>query len=160
MLCRAATNGYKGEPKFSWVSKGVGCEVWEYRALEFNVKTDREAFNVEAFVKEIGQDLLVAIWGGERHHIGAVAVAQSRPSLRDHRLRSATASVFTYPGHKDDIIAKEAAEMISSALDTNVIVTAGVHWDDIDEEGIKSVMANSRQLIEMIIEKVTTKESK
>lgn len=131
-----------------------------YIALEFNVKTDKEAYNVEAFVKEIGQDLLVAIWGGEKHHIGAVAVAQPRPSLGDHRLRSATASVFCYPGHKDDMIAKEAAEKISSALNTNVVVTAGIHWDDIDEEGIKSVIANSRQLIKMIIQKIATKESK
>jgi hypothetical protein len=124
--------------------------------LEFRVKTDREAYNLEAFVKEIGQDFLVAIWGGERPHIGAVAVAQPRPSLKDESLRSATASVFCYLGHKDDIIAKEAAEKISSALNTNVTVTAGIHWDDIDEEGIKVVIENSRQLVTMIIEEITT----
>ena len=127
--------------------------------MEFRVKTDKEAYNLEAFVKEIGQDLLVAIWGG-RPHIGAVAVAQPRPSLKDQSLRSATASVFCYPGHKDDIVAKEAAEKISSALNTNVTVTAGIHWDDIDEEGIKVVIENSRQLVAMIIEEITTQESK
>ena len=128
--------------------------------MEFNIKTDKEAYNPEAFVKEIGQDLLVAIWGGERPHIGAVAVAQPRPSLKDHSLRSATASVFCYPGHKDDIIAKEAAEKISSALDTNVTVTVGIHWDDIDEEGIQSVIENSRQLVKMIIARITDKDVK
>jgi len=127
--------------------------------VEFRVKTDKEAYNLEAFVKEIGQDLLVAIWGG-RPHIGAVAVAQPRPSLKDQSLRSATASVFCYPGHKDDIVAKEAAEKISSALNTNVTVMAGIHWDDIDEEGIKAVIKNSRQLVTMIIEEITTQESK
>ncbi len=96
--------------------------------MEFKVKTDREAYNLEAFVKRIGQDFLVAIRGGEGPHIGAATVAQPRPSLRDYRLRSATASVFCYPGHKDDIISKEAAEKISSALNTNVSVTAGMHW--------------------------------
>ena len=127
--------------------------------MEFKVKTDKEAYNLDAFVKEIGQDLLVAIWGGERPHIGAVAVAQPRPSLKDHSLRSATASVFCYPGHKDDIIAKEAAEKISSALNTNVTVTVGIHWDNIDEEGIQSVIENSRQLVKMIIKRITTKAS-
>ena len=87
--------------------------------MEFKVKTDREAYNLEAFVKRNGQDLLVAIRGGKGPHIGAAAVAQPRPSLRDYRLRSATASVFCYPGHKDDIISKEAAEKISSALNTS-----------------------------------------
>lgn len=128
--------------------------------MEFRVKTDKEGYNLEAFVKKIGQDLLVAMWGGVRPHIGAVAVAQPRPSLKDQSLRSSTASVFCYPGHKDDIVAKEAAEKISSALNTNVTVTAGIHWDDIDEEGIKAVRKNSRQLVAMIIEEITTQESK
>lgn len=128
--------------------------------MEFHIKTDKEAHNLEAFVKEIGQDVLVAIWGGERHHIGAVAVAQPRPSLKNHRVRSATASVFCYLGHKDDLVAKEAAERISSALNTNVTVTAGVHWENIDEVGMKNVMENSRQLVQMIIERMSTKESK
>jgi hypothetical protein len=128
--------------------------------LEFHIKTDKEAYNLEAFVKGIGEDLLVAIWGGERHHIGAVAVAQPRPSLKNHRVRSATASVFCYVGHKDDVIAKEAAEKISSALNTNVTVTTGAHWENIDEAGVKDIMENSRQLVEMIIEKITKQQSK
>jgi len=128
--------------------------------LEFRIDTDTEAYNLEAFVKQIGEDLLVAIWGGEKPHIGAVAVAQPRPSLKDESVVSATASVFCYPGHKDDIVAKEAAEKISSALNTNVTVTAGIHWDDIDEEGIKTIMANSQRLVNMIIEKIAASEGK
>ena len=103
---------------------------------------------------------MVAIWGGDRPHIGAVAVAQPRPSLKNHTVRSATASVFSYLGHKDDIVAKEAAEKISSALNTNVTVTAGIHWDNIHEAGMRDVIENSRQLVEMIIEKITTRKSK
>ena len=124
--------------------------------MEFIVKADKEAYNLEAFVKQIGQDFLVAIWGGERPHIGATAVAQPRPSLRDQNVRSATASVFCLVGHKDDIVAKEAAEKISSELNTNVTVTVGIHFDDIDEAGIKVVIENSRQLVTMIIEEIIT----
>jgi hypothetical protein len=105
-------------------------------------------------VEKIGEDLLIAIWGGVKPHIGAVAVAQPRPSLRDKREISATASVFCYVGHKDDLVAKEAAERISSALNTNVVVAAGIHWDEIDEAGITCVMENSRDLVEMIIERI------
>ena len=128
--------------------------------VEFTIRTDTEAYNLEAFVKQIGQDLLVAIWGGEKPHIGAVAVAQPRPSLKDKSVVSATASVFCYLGHKDDIIAKQAAEKLSATLNTNVTVTAGVHWDDIDEAGIKAIIANSQELVNTIIEKITTKNFK
>lgn len=127
--------------------------------MEFKVNTNKKTYNLEAFVKQIGQDFLVAIWGG-RPHIGAVAIAQPRPSLKNQSVRSATASVFCYLGHKDDIIAKEAAEKISSELNTNVTVTVGIHFDDIDETGIKVVIENSRQLIATIIEEITTQESK
>ena len=126
---------------------------------EYTVRTAQGSFDLEASVRWIGKDLLVAIWGGERPHIGAVAIAQPRPSLRDQRLTSATASVFCYSGHKDDIVAKEAAEKISSALNTNVTVTVGMHWEDINDEEIKRVVENSRQLVTMIIES-TDKEVK
>jgi len=122
--------------------------------LEIKIKTGDNAYSLEACVKKIGNDLLVSIWGGEIPHIGAVAVAQPRPSLKDPRVRSATASVFCYPGHKEDVIAKETAERVSAALDTNVTVTAGAHWDNIDETGIKAVLESNRQLISMIIEKI------
>ena len=128
--------------------------------MEFTIKTDKEAYNLETFAKEIGQDLLVAIWGGKKPHIGAVAVAQPRASLKDKSVVSATASVFCYLGHKDDIVAKEAAEKLSATLNTNVTVTVGIHWDDIDEGGIKTIMANSRQLVNMIIEKFGASEGK
>lgn len=128
------------------------------KSLEFMIKTKEEAYRLEASVKEIGKDLLIAIWGGERPHIGAVAVAQPRPSLRDKREISATASVFCYVGHKDDVIAKEVAEKISSSLNRNVTVTVGIHWDDIDEAGIGAIIENSKQLVEMIIEKVAMRE--
>ena len=128
------------------------------QSLGFTIRTHKEAYHLEALVKQIGEDILVAIWGGERPHIGAVAVAQPRPSLRDKREISATASVFCYVGHKDDVIAKEAAERISSALNTNVTVAAGIHWDDIDEAGITCVTENSRELVEMIIERMSKEE--
>lgn len=127
--------------------------------MAFTIKTQEEAYRLEASVEEIGKDLLIAIWGGERPHIGAVAVAQPRPSLRDKSRISATASVFCLLGHKDDLVAKEAAERISSALNTNVAVAAGIHWDDIDEAGITCVMENSRELVEMIIERMSKQES-
>lgn len=122
--------------------------------MEIRIKTGEDAYNLEAFIKKIGNDLLVSIWGGEIPHIGAVAVAQPRPSLRDSRIRSATASVFCYPGHKEDVIAKEAAERLSAALDANVVVTAGAHWDKIDESGIRAVTENSRKLTAMIIKEI------
>jgi hypothetical protein len=97
---------------------------------------------------------LVAIWGGEKPHIGAVAMAQPRPSLKDPEVTSSTASVFSYVGHKEDELAKATAEILAATLETNVIVTAGIHWDNLPEEGIQRVIKNSEILVEIILTKI------
>ena len=45
-----------------------------------------------------------------------------------------------------------------SVLNTNVAVTVGIQWDNIDEIGIKAVIENSRQLVKIIIERITAKK--
>jgi hypothetical protein len=124
--------------------------------MEFKVKTDNESYNLEAFVKKIGQDLLVAIWGGEKPHIGAVAVAQPRPSLKDPEVMSATASVICMPGHKENELAKAASEILAAALNTKVVVTAGIHWENLSEEGIQKIIWNSKILVDLILERIAS----
>ena len=120
---------------------------------EFTIKTDTAKYDLTASVRLIGQDLLVAIWGGEKPHIGAVAVAQPRPSLKDPEVTSASASVICFVGHKEDELAKAAAEILAAALNTPAVVTAGIHWDNLDPKGIRHIIQNSEILVEMILEK-------
>jgi hypothetical protein len=123
----------------------------------FTVRTHEGEYDITAGVRLIGQDVLVAIYGGEKPHIGAVAMAQPRPSLKDPNVTSATASVFTYVGHKEDDLAKAAAEILAAALKTHVVVTAGIHWDNLTKEGIQQIIHNSEILIDLILEKFTSK---
>ncbi len=123
-------------------------------STEFTINTNEGEYDLAASVRQIGQDILVAIWGGEKPHIGAVAMAQPRPSLRDPEVTSSTASVFAYVGHKEEELAKAAAEILSATLKTNVVVTAGIHWDNLPPEGIQRVIENSNILVEMILEKI------
>ena len=53
------------------------------KSKDFSVKTAEGSYDLEASGQWLGPDLLVAIWGGEKPHIGAVAVAQPRPSLKN-----------------------------------------------------------------------------
>lgn len=122
--------------------------------FEVKVKTNTGSFDIEAGVKRIGDDLLVAISGGEKPHIGAVSVAQSRPSLKNPDNVSATASVICFPAHKEDELAKAVSEVLSAALDTRVVVTAGIHWDNISEDGIMKVINNSKILVDLILKEV------
>ncbi|MGD2184970.1 MAG: hypothetical protein PVI71_02530 [Desulfobacterales bacterium] len=120
---------------------------------EFSIQTNEDAYNLSASIRLIGEDVLVAIWGGEKPHIGAVAVAQPRPSLKNPDVTSASASVICFVGHKEDELAKASAEILAAALNTPVVVTAGIHWDDLDEGAIQRIIQNSEILVDMILQK-------
>ena len=117
-----------------------------------SVRTSEADYVVEAEAVRIGPDILVCVWGGERPHIGAVAAAQPRPSLADPEVTSATASVLTYVGHKEDDVAKRMAEAIAARCNTNTVVTAGIHWDDLPADGVRTVVERCREITEKLIE--------
>jgi hypothetical protein len=124
-------------------------------AMEFTIATKKTAHNVEAFCKLIGCDLLVALWGGEKPHIGAVAVACPRPSAKNTGGISASASVICLSGHQEDELARKMALSLASALNKTVVVSAGMHWNDIGPEGILDVIENCKTLTTLIIDRFT-----
>jgi len=121
------------------------------KTISVSVKEGR--FKLEALVKTLGQDFLVAVWGGTHPHIGAVALAVPRPSLRDRKKTSATSSVLTLMGHKEDVTAKMISEALAATLKRNVVVTVGIHWDNLKVEEIQRIVDLTERLTLKIIEK-------
>jgi len=112
-------------------------------------------FKLNAAVREMGPDILVAVWGGTFPHIGAVGMAQVRQSLKSAEETSATSSVFTFLGHKEDELTKPLAEEITRKLARNAIVVAGIHWDSLTDDEIKTVGKLCQRLTEKIIKKLS-----
>jgi hypothetical protein len=127
-------------------------------SAEMTIRTKEGSYDLQAAIRRIGSDLLVAIFGGERPHIGAIAVAQPRPRLGIQNGTGATASVICLLGHKEDVLAKAAAEQLAPALNTQVVVTAGIHWDNLSAEGIRQVNRNAEVLVEMILAEIAEKD--
>lgn len=123
-----------------------------------SVRTQGSDYVVEAEAVRIGPDILVYVWGGERPHIGAVAAAQPRPSLADPSKTSATASVLSYVGHKEDGVAKEMAEAISARFNTNAVVTAGIHWDNLPTDGIQIIVDRCREILGQVIDGLASEQ--
>ncbi len=126
------------------------------RHLSVSVREGR--FLLQASVLVIGPDLLVSIWGGTHPHIGAVALALPRPSLKDKKKTSATSSVLTVLGHKEDQTVKVVSETLSSVFKKNVVVTAGIHWDNLKSEEITSIVKLTEKLTQGIINKLAKLE--
>ncbi len=124
----------------------------------FAIEVSKGPLRICSFVQRIGSDLLVAIWGGTHPHIGAVAMAVPRPSLKDPRKVSATSSNFTFVGHKEDLLAKKISEKIASQLKTNVIVAAGIHWDKLPPHKIGTIEKLTEKLTDQILRKLQGKK--
>ena len=103
-------------------------------------------YRVCAELKVIGPDIIVLIWGGTRPHIGSVAAAVPRPSLKKPERMSATSSVLNYTGHKDEIISKLFSERLSAAFNCNCIATAGIHIDNATSGDVNRIMKNCTAL--------------
>jgi len=110
-------------------------------------------FEVHARMIFLGDDLLIILSGG-KEHIGAVAMAEPRPSLDDPGKISATSSVYTYIGHKEDEMSKSFSERLSKELNRKVVVAAGMHWDSLKSADIKLIRVICGRLIKKIVGEV------
>lgn len=119
----------------------------------FLVEISKDRFKIHGLVQEVGQDILVSIWGGTQPHIGAVGIAIPRPSLKNEKKWSATSSNFTFIGHKEDTLVKTISERLAARLRINVVVTAGIHWDGISFKEIKAIQNLTQKLSDQILEK-------
>jgi hypothetical protein len=120
----------------------------------FLVEISKGRLKIHGFVQEVGQDLLVSIWGGTRPHIGAIGIAVPRPSLKNPKKWSATSSNFTFLGHKEDIMVKKISEKLASRLRRNVVVTMGFHWDGITSQEIKTIQNLTLKLSDQILKRL------
>jgi hypothetical protein len=109
---------------------------------ELSVGKDLTKVNLLAF--HVGNDLVVWLYN-QNPHIGAVAVGDY-----DHTEKRASCSVITRLGHKDDVVASEAAHIISKSTRKPVCVVAGIHVDNIAANDIDEILANVRSLLDQL----------
>ena len=91
-------------------------------------------------MKQIGNDYLIAVEGGEKPHIGCTVLAVPSPSLTGDGSYSATSSVLNVTGHKDEVICRLLAEQVARKKRAVTVCTGGVHVDHIEEEQIDEVV--------------------
>jgi hypothetical protein len=106
---------------------------------------------LEAVVQPVGEDLVIAVGGGERPHVGCVVLAQPMASKTRAGEWSASCSVLTIPPHKEEPIARGVAIRLAETLGRVCVVTAGVHDGDLDADGIAVYLRLGEELAEKLI---------
>lgn len=103
---------------------------------------------------QMGNDWNISIYGGDTPHIGAIALGIPRPSLQDENKISSSVSILTITGHKEDVIVQKAAKILASALNSTVVVSCGIHIDDISFNDIQDLDLFISNLIDELISKL------
>lgn len=123
-------------------------------ANPLQVTWGEDKYKVSITVDCFGEDLMVSVQGGIRHHIGAVALAVPRPSLVDPSRVSASASVLCVVGHKEDELARSIALQMAALLNHTVTVVAGIHIDHASGDELRQLVTNSNCAVAQIIEQI------
>lgn len=99
----------------------------------------------------MGKDLCVALSGGDRAHIGAVALSQARPSLAEGGGTAATTSVLALAGHKEDDLARTIAARLAVSQDNTVCVACGIHVEGLLKAELETVVAMAEELTQRLL---------
>jgi hypothetical protein len=116
----------------------------------FEVPVAGSAYALEAVCVECGEDLVVVVGGGSRHHIGAVGLTISLPSLKDAGKLTQSTYQVPVPGHKEEALARQGSRLLSQRLGRNVVLSVGIHEDDLSQEGIQAYVDVFDALVERI----------
>ena len=114
-----------------------------------------KTYDINCSAIKMGKDLNISIYGGDIPHIGAIALGIPRPSLENKNKISSSVSVLTITGHKEDVIVQKVAKILSSTLNSTVVVSCGIHIDNITFNDIGNLNSLIDNLVDELISKIS-----
>ena len=79
----------------------------------------------------------VLITGGDFAHIGAVSIVDPKGEI----------CTKTFEGHKDNFISEEWAEKLYEKFQVPVVVSVGIHYDNINSYGIEKIISEMKKAL-------------
>jgi hypothetical protein len=98
-----------------------------------------------------GDGLVVSLAGGERPHVGAVALATPYASSRHPGETRASTSILAVTAHRDDEVARPLAELVARRTGQVAVVAVGLHADDATSQEIAALTENARRALEELL---------
>ena len=95
---------------------------------------------IKAIIVFTDDGINVTVAGGDKSHIGAVAIIDENGNLTS----------TTFPNHKETIIAESWAKSLHEKYMQPVVVAAGIHYDGITKKDINNVLEVCNRLLETI----------
>ena len=111
------------------------------------VETQAAGFTMTAEAKQVGNDLLITLIGGDTPHIGTVTTFSGKQAKETIRFESHIGRF-----HKDDVLAEKILTVIAPYLPGNCVITSGVHINGITQEQIAASFDMATELGQQLAE--------
>ena len=96
--------------------------------------------------------LSITLTGGEKPHVGGMAMSVPRQSLDGHA--TCDTWITPVPGHKDAEVAHTVAKLLCLETGQTTVVVAGIHVDQPDQQEITKLVDNSITAAQILADKV------
>lgn len=80
-------------------------------------------------VQELGNDICVLCYGGDKSHIGTILWSVPHPAADNNQRSSCTSSSINFPGHREESVSRLISEALSKSLKKKVVCLCGIHYD-------------------------------
>ena len=124
------------------------------KEIESIYSDKKSTYSLAATILVLDNDDVVVVVTGGYDHIGAIGLAVPRSSLEDQNRTSATSSILTMLGHKEDVVAKYMSEKVAATTNRNVVVIAGIHYDNLVQKDLETLREQWVILAKKIIEHI------
>lgn len=91
-----------------------------------------------ARIVRLDEGIHVLIYGGSCSHIGAVSII----------LQDGNCTTTQFPNHKDGVVSEMWAKALTQICKEQVVVAAGIHYDNPNREDIQKVLSVIDEMIE------------
>lgn len=109
------------------------------KRLERNLILFQKEILISLIRTDCGIDVLIA--GGDLPHIGAISIVDSDGQI----------DTKSFEGHKDQFISEVWAKALYEAYRIPVVVSVGIHYDNLDATGIKQIMSEMQKMLNEIL---------
>jgi len=128
------------------------------KAMPITLTNRRGRILLKMVCTPIGNEFIVTLSGGDTEHIGAVVVGRTNKSkIHTNGAGSSITDTIVLPKHKEGVIAKSIASLLTTNLNTVVCIICGIHLKNILKTELEDVVEMSQEMTNDLIRQITTR---
>jgi|SRR5690554_5060474 len=120
------------------------------KLLFYEAGCGRDRYEIAGYATLSCGSIVVQIYGGERPHLGAIAMAYAGGQI----------ACTEIPKHKEGELAATMAKRVARETGTNVAVTVGIHIDNASRQEIELLCENAYSVCQLLIDQITANRDK